>query len=194
MHTFHTGFSKGDLRGRPHGPTSRTCKARGFVRSARACLLFLALVYIHLTNITASSYIPWTQLNAKTKRARRDGTLLTVLLCEQPLTNLQDQGQEGRRGYVCRCIPRSVSSCAFLCWISDCGGVGREAASKRRCAIKKIKVGQFKDGLDMSAIREVKYLRELKHINVIEVGPVAELCSALADECSSWTSSRQSLI
>ncbi|KAL1696560.1 kinase-like domain-containing protein [Schizophyllum commune] len=46
---------------------------------------------------------------------------------------------------------------------------GREAASKRRCAIKKIKVGQFKDGLDMSAIREVKYLRELKHVNVIEL-------------------------
>jgi cyclin-dependent kinase 7 len=36
-------------------------------------------------------------------------------------------------------------------------------------AIKKIKVGQFKDGLDMSAIREVKYLRELSHPNVIEV-------------------------
>lgn len=36
-------------------------------------------------------------------------------------------------------------------------------------AIKKIKVGQFKDGLDMSAIREVKYLRELKHQNVIDV-------------------------
>jgi len=36
-------------------------------------------------------------------------------------------------------------------------------------AIKKIKVGQFKDGLDMSAIREVKYLRELHHQNVIEV-------------------------
>lgn len=36
-------------------------------------------------------------------------------------------------------------------------------------AIKKIKVGQFKDGLDMSAIREVKYLQELKHQNVIEV-------------------------
>ena len=38
----------------------------------------------------------------------------------------------------------------------------------RQVAIKKIKVGQFKDGLDMSAIREVKYLRELKHQNVIE--------------------------
>lgn len=39
----------------------------------------------------------------------------------------------------------------------------------RQVAIKKIKVGQFKDGLDMSAIREVKYLREVHHPNVIEV-------------------------
>lgn len=46
---------------------------------------------------------------------------------------------------------------------------GREVATGRKVAIKKIKVGQFKDGLDMSAIREVKYLRELKHRNVIEV-------------------------
>lgn len=47
---------------------------------------------------------------------------------------------------------------------------GKEAATGRKVAIKKIKVGQFKDGLDMSAIREVKFLRELKHQNVIEVG------------------------
>ena len=46
---------------------------------------------------------------------------------------------------------------------------GREASTGRKVAIKKIKVGQFKDGLDMSAIREVKYLRELKHQNIIEV-------------------------
>ncbi|KAI0057458.1 Pkinase-domain-containing protein [Artomyces pyxidatus] len=46
---------------------------------------------------------------------------------------------------------------------------GREAATGRRVAIKKLKVGQFKDGLDMSAIREVKYLRELRHPNVIEL-------------------------
>lgn len=32
----------------------------------------------------------------------------------------------------------------------------------------QIKVGHFKDGLDMSAIREVKFLRELRHPNVIE--------------------------
>ncbi|TFK26240.1 CMGC/CDK/CDK7 protein kinase [Coprinopsis marcescibilis] len=46
---------------------------------------------------------------------------------------------------------------------------GREASTGRKVAIKKIKVGLFKDGLDMSAIREVKYLRELKHPNVIEL-------------------------
>ena len=46
---------------------------------------------------------------------------------------------------------------------------GREVATGREVAIKKIKVGQFKDGLDMSAIREVKYLREIRHQNVIEV-------------------------
>ncbi|KAI0675494.1 CMGC/CDK/CDK7 protein kinase [Trametes maxima] len=47
--------------------------------------------------------------------------------------------------------------------------IGREVATGRKVAIKKIKVGQFKDGLDMSAIREVKFLRELKHQNVIEL-------------------------
>lgn len=47
--------------------------------------------------------------------------------------------------------------------------IGRELSTGRKIAIKKIKIGQFKDGLDMSAIREVKYLRELKHQNVIEV-------------------------
>lgn len=66
--------------------------------------------------------------------------------------------------------------------------LGQEIETGRKIAIKKvrcrparwggpltrargaqIKVGQFKDGLDMSAIREVKFLRELKHPNVIEV-------------------------
>ncbi|BGO92471.1 hypothetical protein NBRC10512_000258 [Rhodotorula toruloides] len=47
--------------------------------------------------------------------------------------------------------------------------VGKEVATARKIAIKKIKVGQFKDGLDMSAIREVKFLRELRHPNVIEL-------------------------
>ncbi|GAA5825235.1 hypothetical protein JCM11251_006155 [Rhodosporidiobolus azoricus] len=47
--------------------------------------------------------------------------------------------------------------------------LGKEAGTGRKVAIKKIKVGQFKDGLDMSAIREVKFLRELRHPNVIEL-------------------------
>lgn len=48
--------------------------------------------------------------------------------------------------------------------------VGRRETEEKgdeRIAIKEIKTGGFKDGLDMSAIREVKYLRELHHANVI---------------------------
>lgn len=47
--------------------------------------------------------------------------------------------------------------------------LGNQIATKRKIAIKEIKTGIFKDGLDMSAIREVKYLQELKHANVIEL-------------------------
>lgn len=47
--------------------------------------------------------------------------------------------------------------------------LGHQLDSNRKIAIKKIKVGHFKDGLDMSAIREVKFLRELRHPNVIEL-------------------------
>lgn len=46
---------------------------------------------------------------------------------------------------------------------------GRQVSTNRRVAIKKIKLGQFKEGLDMSAIREVKFLRELHHENVIQL-------------------------
>lgn|SRR6266702_3773453 len=71
-------------------------------------------------------------------------------------------------------MPSSIGVCS----LSFCVGgnvyfgctAGRELATGRKIAIKKIKVGQFKDGLDMSAVREVKYLRELHHPNVIEVG------------------------
>lgn len=47
--------------------------------------------------------------------------------------------------------------------------LGKQISSNRSIAIKEIKTGLFKDGLDMSAIREVKYLQELKHHNVIEL-------------------------
>jgi cyclin-dependent kinase 7 len=65
--------------------------------------------------------------------------------------------------------------------------LGREIATGKKVAIKKIKVGQFKDGLDMSAIREVKYLRELKHQNVVEVRyhlSSLKLCSLVELLCS----------
>lgn len=47
--------------------------------------------------------------------------------------------------------------------------LGTEVATSRTVAIKKIKMGQFKDGMDLTAIREVKYLQEIRHPNVIEV-------------------------
>ncbi|GMM29554.1 TFIIH complex serine/threonine-protein kinase subunit [Martiniozyma asiatica (nom. inval.)] len=47
--------------------------------------------------------------------------------------------------------------------------LGKQVATGRECAVKEIKTDQFKDGLDMSAIREVKYLQEMKHENVIEL-------------------------
>ena len=65
----------------------------------------------------------------------------------------------------------------------ECQSLGREASTGRKVAIKKIKVGQFKDGLDMSAVREVKYLRELKHQNIIEVRPVMVSINVLSN-CS----------
>ncbi|KAL7417346.1 kinase-like domain-containing protein [Mrakia frigida] len=46
---------------------------------------------------------------------------------------------------------------------------GREVATGRKIAIKKIKLGQFKDGISLDAIREIKFLRELRHENVIEL-------------------------
>lgn len=47
--------------------------------------------------------------------------------------------------------------------------LGKQISSGRRIAVKEIKTGLFKDGLDMLAIREVKYLQELHHGNVIEL-------------------------
>lgn len=62
---------------------------------------------------------------------------------------------------------------------------GKELATGREIAIKKIKVGQFKDGLDMSAIREIKFLREIRHENVIEVRPhIASLGKHKHQTCS----------
>lgn len=47
--------------------------------------------------------------------------------------------------------------------------LGKQVNTDRKIAVKEIKTGLFKDGLDMLAIREVKYLQELRHPNVIEL-------------------------
>lgn len=47
--------------------------------------------------------------------------------------------------------------------------VGQNVATSKQIAVKMIKVSEFKDGLDMSAIREVKFLQEMRHPNVIEL-------------------------
>lgn len=57
--------------------------------------------------------------------------------------------------------------------------------SNAAVAIKKIKVGEMKDGLDMTALREVKFLQELHHPNIIGVSvckaePAAILCLPVA--------------
>lgn len=57
--------------------------------------------------------------------------------------------------------------------------LGRQTSTQRDIAIKEIKTGQFKDGLDMSALREVKYLQELRHVNVIELIDVFESANNL---------------
>ncbi|ODV71820.1 TFIIH complex serine/threonine-protein kinase subunit KIN28 [Cyberlindnera jadinii NRRL Y-1542] len=57
--------------------------------------------------------------------------------------------------------------------------LGKQTSTERDIAIKEIKTGQFKDGLDMSALREVKYLQELKHVNVIELVDVFESANNL---------------
>ncbi|WVO18066.1 hypothetical protein L204_105764 [Cryptococcus depauperatus] len=46
---------------------------------------------------------------------------------------------------------------------------GTEKSSGKKVAIKKIKVGEMKHGLDMTALREVKFLQELKHPNIIDL-------------------------
>ena len=47
--------------------------------------------------------------------------------------------------------------------------LGTKQSTGRQIAVKEIKTSEFKDGLDMSAIREVKYLQEIQHDNVIEL-------------------------
>lgn len=46
---------------------------------------------------------------------------------------------------------------------------GRDTQTGRRVALKKIKMTLHGAGLDISAIRELRYLYELRHPNVAEV-------------------------
>lgn len=46
---------------------------------------------------------------------------------------------------------------------------GRDLQTNRRVAIKKIKMTTHGAGLDISAIREVRVLTELRHPNIVEV-------------------------
>ena len=49
--------------------------------------------------------------------------------------------------------------------------LARDRRSNRVVAIKKIRVGEnrLRDGLDFTALREIKYLAELRHDNVLEL-------------------------
>jgi cyclin-dependent kinase 7 len=53
---------------------------------------------------------------------------------------------------------------------------GVVAESNRPIAIKKIKLGAYSSGIEVSALREIKYLQELQHPNIIEAKNVAD-CS-----------------
>lgn len=44
-----------------------------------------------------------------------------------------------------------------------------QKSSQRQVAIKKFKRGKFKDGVDFTAMREIKLQCELKHVNVTEL-------------------------
>ena len=109
-----------------------------------------------------------------TQNDRRDGACVpttSVEPCPNIHVNKKGEGPKSGRGNVCSRLSwfvYLVSPLRVSIHILPPSS-GRELATGRKIAIKKIKVGQFKDGLDMSAVREVKYLRELHHPNVIEV-------------------------
>ena len=48
--------------------------------------------------------------------------------------------------------------------------LAKNVKTGRKVAIKKIKIVSNANGMDVTAIREVKFLRELRHPNVIQVG------------------------
>lgn len=77
-----------------------------------------------------------------------EGTFANVYKGKLRRSAHQQQARKGQRAVKVRLHPTK--------WLSS-------------VAIKKIKAGEMKDGLDMTALREVKFLQELKHPNIIEV-------------------------
>lgn len=57
--------------------------------------------------------------------------------------------------------------------LDDCSVLEKESKfpfrKYEKVAIKKIKVSSYRSGVSMSAIREIKFLQELNHPNVIQV-------------------------
>eukprot|EP00611_Tribonema_gayanum_P005058 TRINITY_DN1430_c0_g1_i6.p1 TRINITY_DN1430_c0_g1~~TRINITY_DN1430_c0_g1_i6.p1 ORF type:complete len:252 (-),score=63.79 TRINITY_DN1430_c0_g1_i6:582-1337(-) len=61
-------------------------------------------------------------------------------------------------------------------------GVVTEAIQKstgRKVAIKKIRTGKFREGVNFTALREIKMLQELKHENIVELVDVFFLQDAI---------------
>lgn len=55
-------------------------------------------------------------------------------------------------------------------------GIAKKPREKPiKVALKRIKPGQYQEGLDISAIREIKYLKEIQHENVILLFDVVSL-------------------
>ncbi|KAJ3160556.1 TFIIH complex serine/threonine-protein kinase subunit kin28 [Geranomyces variabilis] len=69
------------------------------------------------------------------------------------------QGGLPHHRFLCGPGRQTLTGVALVC----------EPDGRRKIAIKKFKIGEYKDGMDKSAIREVKVLQELKHPNVIEL-------------------------
>lgn len=46
-----------------------------------------------------------------------------------------------------------------------------------KVAIKRIKPGTDRTGMNFTALREIKYMKELKSVNIVDVGHINETCT-----------------
>ena len=44
-----------------------------------------------------------------------------------------------------------------------------DSLSGRRVAVKKVRMGRLKEGVNMTALREIRFLKELRHVHVVEL-------------------------